>query len=294
MAQPQPQLDYAANVEKYTSTVDAAAVNGIVKYLGIALHDKDSSLVAASDPEELTRVRDDFMKKKLGLTQTDAELDAALKNVMTTMSGEHNKSRVTVYYLLAEKFGKLGLFGNPQPATAMQPTKGSVPISAKNPRELFVMLLSDARQNTERSAKIYQEISLQAEDPDIREALESRVWIAEKDLSAIDRCFQLIGEQPVQLSGRLQDVFVEDFRKELTEIQNPAAKTVFILAKASRLSHLRVAEYEVLVEAADLSGHHAVGILLESCLADKLTFIKRTRHFINTLVATKIAARAGA
>jgi ferritin-like metal-binding protein YciE len=291
---PEPQLDYAANVKRYASTVDGAAVNGIVKYLGIALHDKDSSLVAASDPEELTRVRDDFMKKKLGLTQTDAELDAALKNVMTTMSGERNKNRVTVYYLLAEKFGKLGLFGNPQPATAMQPTKGSVPISVKNPRELFVMLLSDARQNTERSAKIYQEISLQAEDPDIREALESRAWIAEKDLSAIDRCFQLIGEQPVQLSGRLHDVFVEDFRKELTEIQNPVAKAVFILAKASRLSHLRVAEYEVLVEAADLSGHHAVGVLLESCMADKLMFIKRTRHFINTLVATKIAARAGA
>ena len=150
----------------------------------------------------------------------------------------------------------------------------------KNLRELFVMLLSNARQNTERSAKIYQEISLQAEDPDVKEALESRVWIAEKDLSAIDRCFQMIGEKPVQLSGRLEEVFVEDFRKELAEIQNPVAKTIFFLTKASRLSHLRVAEYEALVEAADLSGHYAVGVLLESCLADKLMFIKRTRRFI--------------
>jgi HSP20 family molecular chaperone IbpA len=129
MAQPQRQLDYAANVERYASTVDATAVKGIVKYLGIALHHRDSYLVAARDLEELTRVRDSFMKKKLGLTQTDAELDAALKDVMTTMSGEHNKSRVTVYYLLAEKFGKLGLFGNLQPATAMQPTTRSVLIS---------------------------------------------------------------------------------------------------------------------------------------------------------------------
>ncbi len=110
MADPQTQLDYAANVEKYTSTVDAAAVKGIVKYLGIALQNKDSSLVAASDPEELKRVRESFMKKKLGLTQTDAELDATLNEVMTTMSDERNKNRVTVYYLLAEKFGKLALF----------------------------------------------------------------------------------------------------------------------------------------------------------------------------------------
>jgi hypothetical protein len=66
--------------------------------------------VAASDPEELTRVRDNFMKKKLGLTQIDAELDAAIKTVLIMMASEREKSRVTVYYLLAEKFGKLGLF----------------------------------------------------------------------------------------------------------------------------------------------------------------------------------------
>ncbi len=164
----------------------------------------------------------------------------------------------------------------------------------KNPRELFVMLLSDVRQSTERSAKIIQEISQQAQDPDVKEALESRAWIAEKDLNAIDQCFQMIGERPVQLSGRLEEVFVEDFRKELSEIQNPVAKSVFLLSKASRLSHLRVAEYEVLVEAADLSGHYAVGLLLESCLADKLVFIERTRRLIRGLVATKIAARVGA
>jgi len=167
-------------------------------------------------------------------------------------------------------------------------------MSVKNPRELFVMLLSSARQNTERSAKIYQEISLQAQDTDIKELLESRAWIAEKDLSAIDRCFQLIGEQPVQVSGRVQDAFVEDFRKELAEIQNPLAKAVFILTKASHLNHLRVAEYEALVEAADVSGHYAVGVLLDSCLANTIVFAERTRHIIKTLVATKLAARAGA
>jgi HSP20 family molecular chaperone IbpA len=132
----QPQVDYAANVERYASTVDAAAVKGIVKYLGVALQNRDTSLVAASDPEELRRVRDSFMKKKLGLTQTDAELDAALKDVMTIMSSDRNKSRVTVYYLLAERFGKLGLFANPQATTAMEPTKGPVSIRPPISRDL--------------------------------------------------------------------------------------------------------------------------------------------------------------
>jgi ferritin-like metal-binding protein YciE len=164
----------------------------------------------------------------------------------------------------------------------------------KTPRELFVMLLSDVRQNTERSAKIYQEISQQAQDPDIKEALESRAWISDKDLSAIDRCFQLIGERPVQLSGRLQEVFVEDFRRELADIQNPIAKRVFVLAKAIQLIHFRIAEYGALVAAADVTGHYAVGALLESCLADKLAFVERTRRLIRNTVAAKLEAKVAA
>ena len=165
----------------------------------------------------------------------------------------------------------------------------------KNPRELFLMLLSDARQNTERSTTHYQEISQAAQDPDIKEALESRAWIAEKDLNAIDRCFELLGEKPVKGSGRLQEVFVEDFRRELAEIQNPIAKHIFVLAKASHLAHLRIAEYVALVAAADVTGHYAVDVLLESCLADKLAFVERTRRLLRNFVAAKLAARvAGA
>jgi hypothetical protein len=81
-----------------------------VRPLGIALRSKDAWLASAGDAEELKRVREGFMKQKLGLTDPDAELDGALKEVMTTMAGERHKSRVTVCYLLAEKFGKLGLF----------------------------------------------------------------------------------------------------------------------------------------------------------------------------------------
>ncbi len=164
----------------------------------------------------------------------------------------------------------------------------------KNQKELFVMLLSDARQNTERSTKIYQEISQAAQDPDVKEALESRAWISEKDLAAIDRCFQLIGEQPVKLNGRLQEVLVEDFRRELAEIQNPIAKHIYVLAKVSHLVHLRMAEYVALVAAADVTGHYAVGVLLESCLADKVAFVERTRRLIRNFVATKLAAKAAA
>lgn len=164
-------------------------------------------------------------------------------------------------------------------------------MAAKNPKEVFVMLLSDARNNTERATKVYQEISQIAQNPDVKEALEARAFISEKNLEALDRCFKLIGEQPVKLSGRLHDVFVEDFKKELAEIQSPAAKHLYILAKATHLAHLRFAEYVVLIAAADVTGHFGVGVLLESVLADKLAFLERTRRLVRHIIEGKVAER---
>jgi ferritin-like metal-binding protein YciE len=166
----------------------------------------------------------------------------------------------------------------------------------QNSKELFVRLLSGLRQGTERSTKFYQEISKLAEDPDVKEALEARAFISEKVLATQDQCFKLIGEQPVKIDSRLHDIFVEDFRKELAEIQNPAARHLFVLVKAVQLTHLRIAEYAALVAAADVSGHYGVGVLLESCLADKLAFVERTRRLIRNVievrVSKKIAERA--
>ena len=102
--------DYLPDVKKHAANVDEAAVAGIVKHLGIALRNKDSSLVAASDPEELKRVREGFMKKKLARKESDADLDKAIHEMMVRMKGEHDKQRVTVCYLLAEKYGQLALF----------------------------------------------------------------------------------------------------------------------------------------------------------------------------------------
>lgn len=168
----------------------------------------------------------------------------------------------------------------------------------KSPKEMFLFMLSDLRQGTERTTKFIEEITQLAENPDVKEALEARVFVSRKVLDTLDQCFKLIGEQPVKLSGRLYDVFAEDFRRELNEIQNQTARHLFILAKASHLIHFRIAEYNALIAAADLSGHYGVAVLLESCLADKLAFVDRTKRLIRNIaevrVAEKIASRSAA
>ncbi|WP_428630564.1 DUF2853 family protein [Sphingopyxis sp.] len=103
--------DWLADVRKYVADADEAVVSKIVSYLGIALRNRDSSLVSFSDKTETDRVRQNFLKKKLGLTHDDATLDAAIAEVGEQMKGDRTKNRVTVYYLLAQHFGLLTLFG---------------------------------------------------------------------------------------------------------------------------------------------------------------------------------------
>ncbi|MDP4002747.1 DUF892 family protein [Methylobacterium sp. NEAU K] len=167
-------------------------------------------------------------------------------------------------------------------------------MAVKTPKELFIRMLSDARHHAERATKVYDELGQAAQDPAIQEALQSRAFLQKKTIQSLDRCFELIGEKPITANGRLQEVFLEDFRRELAEIQAPAAKALFVLIKANHMMHLRVAEYVALVAMADVSGHFGVGVLLESCLADKLAFIERTRRLIRRTIESRHAVKLAA
>ena len=158
----------------------------------------------------------------------------------------------------------------------------------KSPKELCVSMLSELRHGAERSQKIYQELGEAAQNPEIKEALDARELISSQIMKRLDECFRLIGEKPAKINQRLHDVFIEDFRREFNEIQGPVARKIFVLAKASHLAHLQVASYMVLIAAADTVGHPGVGVLLESCLADKLAFMERTRHLIREQIAEKV------
>ena len=160
----------------------------------------------------------------------------------------------------------------------------------KDAKELFVWMLSDLRQGAERSTKLFQELTQIAQDPDVKEALDARVFISDKIMKTLDECFKIIGQKPVDTKGRLYETLAEDFRREVAEIESPEGRRLFVLAKANRLVHLRIAEYEVLIAAADLTGHYGVGVLLESCLADKLVFVERTRQLIRHRLEQRIAA----
>ena len=161
----------------------------------------------------------------------------------------------------------------------------------KTPKELFVAMLSDLRHGAERSHQIYEELGKAAQEPEIKEALDAREFISSQILSRLDECFRLIGEKPMPRNQPLYDAFVQDFRRELKEIQSPLVRKIFVLSKASRLMHMRIGEYIALIAAADMLDHPAVGVLLESCLADKMAFAERTKRLIREHVREHVGEK---
>jgi ferritin-like metal-binding protein YciE len=162
-----------------------------------------------------------------------------------------------------------------------------------NPQEMFVLLLSDVRRKTERSLEFYREVSKIVDEPEIKESIEAREFVAQESLVKIDQAFKLINQKPVKLSGRTEEVFVEDFRSELAEIKSPLVRRIFVLSKLLHLTHWRIGEFVALVATADMTGHFGVGVLLESCLGDYLAFVERNRRIMRKLVEVKGAKATG-
>ena len=73
---------------------------------GPSIYNADASTVSGSDQNELDTVKNNFLVKKLGLSDGPA-LDSAIDSVMETYGrSNRNKYRAVVYYMLTKHFKK--------------------------------------------------------------------------------------------------------------------------------------------------------------------------------------------
>ncbi len=79
--------------------------------LGPSIYKHDAETVSCSDSSELDTVKKNFLQKKLGLSASDADLDAAIKKACEAMgSSNRHKYRALFYALLAKEFGKESVY----------------------------------------------------------------------------------------------------------------------------------------------------------------------------------------
>ncbi|MFN3991388.1 MAG: DUF2853 family protein [Tabrizicola flagellatus] len=87
-------------------TPDMALLTKVTIGCGPSIYDNDAQTVAASDPEELERIKNNFLMKKLGLADSPKLMEGINAAVETYGKSERNKYRAVFYYLLVKHFGK--------------------------------------------------------------------------------------------------------------------------------------------------------------------------------------------
>jgi hypothetical protein len=102
---------YAADLkEKCGVNADMDLLTKVVVGLEPSIYNQDSSTVSGSDDKELATVKNNFLIKKLELSESD-DLDGAIASVMDTYGqSNRNKYRAVVYYLLVKHFNKESVY----------------------------------------------------------------------------------------------------------------------------------------------------------------------------------------
>lgn len=158
----------------------------------------------------------------------------------------------------------------------------------KEPKDLFVKILSDLRQHEYGLAGTLNALRENVQDKDIKDYFESLIYLSEKNVETLDKCFKMINEKPVKTDDKLKDLFLEDFKKEFSEIESPLVKVIYFTAKANHLMNVRAGEWMTLIEMSDISGNRGVGLLLGSVFAQKVAFAKKARRRIRTIIEDQL------
>ena len=104
-------VKYAADLkDKCGVNPDMDLLTKVTIGCGPSIYNADSATVAVSQQSELDTVKNNFLIKKLGLTD-GADLDAGIDAVMEKYGrSNRNKYRAVVYYLLTVHFKKESVY----------------------------------------------------------------------------------------------------------------------------------------------------------------------------------------
>lgn len=146
--------------------------------------------------------------------------------------------------------------------------------------ELFIRLLSDTYASESRLLQGMEDLSKVVQDKNIQDVLNVRTYLTKQDVSNIEECFRLLGKEPVKSESRFREVWLEDLRREVTEIQPPALKAIYAIQALQQIQQFHIARYAVLTLMANLAGYMGVATLLEHTMADKMAFVERANDLI--------------
>ena len=103
---------YAEEIkEHFGETPDMDLLTKVTIGCGPSIYNRDSSLVSGSDEKEKETVKNNYLIKKLGMSDGPNLMNAINEVLDRYGSSNPNKHRAVVYYMLCKHCGKQSVYG---------------------------------------------------------------------------------------------------------------------------------------------------------------------------------------
>ena len=92
--------------------LDPDLLRKVTRACGPSIYNRDAETIAASQPKEIETIRNNFLIRKLGLSD-GPKLDEGLDAVLDAYGrSDRQKYRAVIYYMLTKHFGKDAVYGS--------------------------------------------------------------------------------------------------------------------------------------------------------------------------------------
>jgi ferritin-like metal-binding protein YciE len=146
---------------------------------------------------------------------------------------------------------------------------------------LFLDELADIYNAEQQLTKALPKLADAAQNPELREALQSHLEETETHISRLEQVFESLDESPKKKKCKGMEGIIEEGKEVLSEHKRTPELDAGLISAAQRVEHYEIAVYGCLCTWAEQMGHEPALSLLKETLAEekaadeKLTEIAR-------------------
>src|SRR5215472_6461010 len=158
----------------------------------------------------------------------------------------------------------------------------------KNMDDLFVHTLRDIYYAEKQIVKSLPEMIEKANNPQLKQGLQTHLRESENHVKRLDQVFQLLGKQAQGVDCPAIDGVIEEAEDVAGEVQNKTVLDAALIAAAQAVEHYEMTRYGTLIAWAKQMGRNDAATLLNQTLEEE----KATNKKLTQIAEANINRRA--
>ncbi len=138
-------------------------------------------------------------------------------------------------------------------------------------KELLRLRLGELYFAEQEVLQLLDALETETQSRTLRDRLRGRREETRRHVTAVEKCFELLGTDPPRASSPAMHGLCEERRGFVRELPGPVALESYHVDLLGRLAHYKLAAYEGVLDLATDIGQSDVRSLLDRCLRDETT-----------------------